>query len=128
MEQELINSGELTAEQITKLCDLHVEIFKEADCPFELMHCISTYPMNDEDANLNRIKVLRDRYQCSAGYSGHEIGLAVSYGAAALGNIGASIGGPGGEGATAGTVDVTNGRAQIFVLVASKLLAKDKVL
>ncbi|MHA1618811.1 MAG: DUF438 domain-containing protein [Promethearchaeota archaeon] len=30
MEQELINSGELTAEQITKLCDLHVEIFKEA--------------------------------------------------------------------------------------------------
>jgi hypothetical protein len=30
MEQELINSGELTAEQITKLCDLHVGIFKES--------------------------------------------------------------------------------------------------
>jgi len=65
--------------------DRAVEIFKEADCPFELMHCVSTYPMNDEDANLNRIKTLRDRYQCAVGYSGHEVGLAVSYAAAALG-------------------------------------------
>ena len=65
--------------------DRAVEIFREAGCPFELMHCVSTYPMNDEDANLNRIKTLRDRYQCSVGYSGHEVGLAVSYAAAALG-------------------------------------------
>ena len=65
--------------------DRAVEIFKKVDCPFELMHCVSTYPMNDEDANLNRIKTLRNRYQCNVGYSGHEIGLAVSYAAAALG-------------------------------------------
>lgn len=30
IEQNLIDSGDLTAEQITKLCDLHVEIFKDA--------------------------------------------------------------------------------------------------
>ncbi|MHA1917350.1 MAG: DUF438 domain-containing protein, partial [Candidatus Ranarchaeia archaeon] len=30
MEQELINEGELTAEQITKLCDLHVGIFEDS--------------------------------------------------------------------------------------------------
>ena len=65
--------------------DRAVEIFRAAACPFELMHCVSTYPMNDEDANLNRIKTLRDRYQCDVGYSGHEVGLAVSYAAAALG-------------------------------------------
>ena len=65
--------------------DRAVEIFREKDCPFELMHCISTYPMQDEDANLNCIKTLRDRYQCNVGYSGHEVGLAVSYAAAALG-------------------------------------------
>ncbi|NQT03088.1 MAG: N-acetylneuraminate synthase family protein [Planctomycetes bacterium] len=65
--------------------DRAVEIFREAGCPFELMHCVSTYPMADEDANLNRIKTLRDRYKCDVGYSGHEVGLAVSYGAAALG-------------------------------------------
>jgi len=65
--------------------DRAVEIFRSIGCPFELMHCVSTYPMDDEDANLNRIKTLRDRYQCNVGYSGHEIGLAVSYAAAALG-------------------------------------------
>jgi N-acetylneuraminate synthase len=65
--------------------DKAVQIFKEAECPFELMHCVSTYPMIDEDANLNCIKTLRDRYGCNVGYSGHEVGLAVSYAAAALG-------------------------------------------
>ena len=57
------------------------------NCPFELMHTVSTYPMRDEDANLLLIKTLRDRYQCSVGYSGHEVGLAISYAAAALGII-----------------------------------------
>lgn len=68
-----------------KHIDRAVEIFREKGCPFELMHCMSTYPMEDEDANLNCIKVLRDRYKCNVGYSGHEVGLAVSYAAAALG-------------------------------------------
>ncbi len=62
-----------------------VDIFKDADCPFELMHTVSTYPMRDEDANLRLIQTLRDRYQCNVGYSGHEVGLAISYAAAALG-------------------------------------------
>ncbi len=62
-----------------------VEIFREANCPFELMHCVSTYPMEDTDANLNCIKTLRNRHHCDVGYSGHEVGLAVSYAAAALG-------------------------------------------
>jgi len=30
MEQSLISSGELTAQQVTALCDLHVEVFKES--------------------------------------------------------------------------------------------------
>lgn len=65
--------------------DRAVEIFRKAKCPFDLMHCRSTYPMELEDANLNAIKTLRERYQCPVGYSGHESGLSVSYGAAALG-------------------------------------------
>lgn len=76
-----ISTGMTEFEQI----DRAVEIFKKEGCPFELMHCVSTYPMNDEDANLNQIKTLRERYQCNVGYSGHEVGLAVSYAAAALG-------------------------------------------
>jgi len=62
-----------------------IDIFKQAECPFELMHTISTYPMKDEDANLNMIHTLRDKFKCDVGYSGHEVGLAVSYAAAALG-------------------------------------------
>ena len=76
-----ISTGMTEFDQI----DRAVEIFKQAECPFELMHCVSTYPMNDEDANLNCIKTLQDRYKCDVGYSGHEVGLAVSYAAAALG-------------------------------------------
>lgn len=65
--------------------DQAVEIFKKADCPFELMHCVSTYPMADEDANLNRLVKLRERYGCNVGYSGHEVGLSICYAAVALG-------------------------------------------
>ena len=62
-----------------------VEIFENANCPFELMHCVSTYPMVDKNANLNAIKVLREKFNCNVGYSGHEVGLAISYATAALG-------------------------------------------
>jgi N-acetylneuraminate synthase len=65
--------------------DKAVQIFKDAGCPFELMHCVSTYPMKDEDANLRMINTLRERYNCDVGYSGHEVGLSVSYAAVALG-------------------------------------------
>jgi len=62
-----------------------VDIFRKADCSFELMHTVSTYPMKDEDANLNMIKTLKKKFNCNIGYSGHEVGLAVSYAATALG-------------------------------------------
>jgi N-acetylneuraminate synthase len=62
-----------------------VDIFRAANCPFELMHTVSTYPMKDEDANLRVIETLRNRYGCNVGYSGHEVGLAISYAAAAMG-------------------------------------------
>jgi N-acetylneuraminate synthase len=76
-----ISTGMSTAAEI----DRAVEIFRKAACPFELMHCVSTYPMNDDDANLSRIQTLRERYSCPVGYSGHEVGLTVSIAAAALG-------------------------------------------
>jgi N-acetylneuraminate synthase len=61
-----------------------IDIFEQEKCSFELMHTISTYPMKDEDANLSMINTLRDKFQCDVGYSGHEVGLAISYAAAAL--------------------------------------------
>lgn len=76
-----VSTGMSSIDQIDKA----VEIFHNMRCPFELMHSKSTYPMDDEDANLACINTLRERYKCKVGYSGHEVGLAVSYAAAAFG-------------------------------------------
>ena len=69
-----ISTGMSTYDDIQKA----VDIFKSYNCPFELMHTVSTYPMKDEDANLNLINNLRERFKCNVGYSGHETGLAIS--------------------------------------------------
>ncbi len=50
-----------------------VSIFKENDCPFELMHTNSSYPMAIEESNLLCIKTLSDEFNCDVGYSGHEV-------------------------------------------------------
>lgn len=76
-----ISTGMSTWDEI----DHAVEIFRKHGCPFELMHCNSTYPMEEKDANLRLIQVLKDRYGCAVGYSGHETGTLVSTLAVAAG-------------------------------------------
>ena len=77
-----ISTGMSTLEEIDDV----VKIFVKAKCPFELMHCNSTYPMKEEDANLLCIPMLKERYGCEVGYSGHESSLIkVSTTAVALG-------------------------------------------
>jgi len=49
------------------------------------MHTNSTYPMKNENANLNVMKTLRDHFNCDVGYSGHETGRVVSLAAVTLG-------------------------------------------
>ena len=49
------------------------------------MHTVSTYPMEDKNANLNVINTLKQKFACNVGYSGHETGVAISTAAAALG-------------------------------------------
>jgi N-acetylneuraminate synthase len=69
-----ISTGMSTKEDI----DNAVSIFKKNNCSYELMHCVSTYPMKVEDANLVTINQLKNEYNCNVGYSGHENGVAVS--------------------------------------------------
>ncbi len=64
--------------------DVAVDIFKKNNCSFELMHCVSTYPMKTEDANLITINQLKKEYKCNVGYSGHENGVSVSLAAVML--------------------------------------------
>jgi len=63
-----ISTGMSTMEQIKEV----VELFRKLDCPFELMHCNSSYPMKMEEANLKSIETLRNEFHCNVGYSGHE--------------------------------------------------------
>jgi N-acetylneuraminate synthase len=76
-----ISTGMSTLNDISEA----VSIFNKYKCPFELMHCVSTYPMKIEDANLRCITTLRENFNCNVGYSGHETGIAISVAAAVLG-------------------------------------------
>ena len=63
-----ISTGMSTIEEI----EIAVNIFKKQECPFELMHSNSSYPMKNEEANLNCIKTLKEKFDCNVCYSGHE--------------------------------------------------------
>tara|TARA_B100000029_G_C17590076_1_gene962252 strand:+ start:2299 stop:3135 length:837 start_codon:yes stop_codon:yes gene_type:complete len=81
-----ISTGMSTIDQITEAVDL----FNQNNCPFELMHTNSSYPMKPEEANLECIKTLHKKFNCDVGYSGHEVTAylicicAVMYGATSI--------------------------------------------
>ena len=63
-----ISTGMSNLEQIREA----VEVFKKHNCPFELQHSNSSYPMKMEEANLKCINTLKKEFNCNVGYSGHE--------------------------------------------------------
>ena len=81
-----ISTGMSTMEEIGDA----VDVFRKYNCPFELMHTNSSYPMKLEEANLLCIHMLKNKFNCNVGYSGHEVSayraslIAVSLGATSL--------------------------------------------
>lgn len=65
--------------------DAAVRIFKDENCPFILLHTVSTYPCKDEECNVMMVKTLKEKYHCRVGYSGHEVGVLPSVLAVAMG-------------------------------------------
>ena len=63
-----ISTGMSTMKQIEDA----IKIFKKNKCSFELMHSHSAYPMPIEEANLQLITTLKNKFKCNVGYSGHE--------------------------------------------------------
>ena len=55
-----ISTGMSTIEQIK----IAIDIFRKNNCPFELMHSNSSYPMKIEEANLNCILTLKNEFNC----------------------------------------------------------------
>lgn len=78
-----ISVGMCTYEDI----DRAVEIFRQHDCPFVLMHTVSEYPAPEEKLNLRGIVDLRERYNCPVGYSGHEPSVSPSVMAGVMGAV-----------------------------------------
>lgn len=77
-----ISTGMSTIDQIRDA----VNIFREVNCPFELQHTNSSYPMDISEANLKCIETLRKEFNCNVGYSGHEsIGYLICVVATVLG-------------------------------------------
>ena len=77
-----ISTGMSTMDEIRTA----VQIFRDNKCPFELQHSNSSYPMKDEEANLQCIQTLKKEFDCGVGYSGHEsMGYLICTTAAALG-------------------------------------------
>ena len=64
-----ISTGMSTMNDISRA----VKLFRKFDCPFELMHSHSAYPMAAHEANLRVIQTLKKKFKCNVGYSGHEI-------------------------------------------------------
>jgi sialic acid synthase SpsE len=77
----ILSTGMADIEEI----DRAVEIFKRNNAPLSLMHCVSAYPTPMDQCNLKMMKVLRDRYEVTVGYSGHEIGYLPSVMAVTMG-------------------------------------------
>ena len=68
-----------------EIIDRAVQIFKENNCPFMLMHTVSVYPAKLESLNMRLIPTLEKRYSKPVGYSGHESNVSPTLCAAALG-------------------------------------------
>jgi N-acetylneuraminate synthase len=76
-----ISTGGATFKEIQKV----IHIFKKDNCPFELMHSVSIYPCENHMLNLEMLKILKKKFKCPVGYSGHESTVMPSILAVALG-------------------------------------------
>jgi N-acetylneuraminate synthase len=77
-----LSTGMSTIEEVDHAVNL---LEKHTKGNYVLMHTNSTYPTPLEEVNLSLISLLKDRYDCIVGYSGHEFDLQPSVVAAALG-------------------------------------------
>ena len=77
----MISTGMTSISEISKV----VEIVQSNNCPFSLLHCISSYPAKHSDANLSTIPQLQKTFDIPVGFSDHSLGIDISLAAVALG-------------------------------------------
>ncbi len=70
----IMSTGMANADEIQKA----VNTLESGDCKVSLLHCISSYPLDEKDANLAAISILREQFSNVIGFSDHSPGLKVS--------------------------------------------------
>ena len=66
----IISTGMASLDEI----DEALGIVSQAGTPVALLHCVSSYPTPDNEARIELMDVLREKFQVPVGYSGHESG------------------------------------------------------
>lgn len=69
-----------------KELDAAVEIF-EGNNDFVVLQCTSEYPCKPENAGLNIMQEIQERYKCKVGFSDHTLGIGVPIVAVAMGAV-----------------------------------------
>jgi pseudaminic acid synthase len=78
----IISTGATELEEIEEL----VEVVRQTgNKKLTLLLCTSSYPAIPADSHLNRISLLREKFNCEIGLSDHTLGIGVSVAAIALG-------------------------------------------
>lgn len=81
----IFSSGMATIDEI----EAAIDIFAAHDTPHVLLHCVSSYPTDASDANLEVVRTLDAAFDCPVGFSDHTLGtevpsLSVAVGADAI--------------------------------------------
>jgi len=82
----IISGGISQTDELDELVKLVAEIKGDRSLQqFALLHCVCSYPVPAEQANLHSISHFAGRYDCTAGYSDHTLGISAAVLSAALG-------------------------------------------
>ena len=84
----ILSTGLMTIKEIEKTKKFIFNIWKKLNFKRKLsiLHCVSSYPVEKQNANLLAIKTLKKKFvSCNVGYSDHTVGITACIAAAALG-------------------------------------------
>jgi len=79
----ILSTGGSNLEEISEA----IKVIKESNSLIDIaiLHCISNYPTKNSEANLSTLKLLRDTFNLTIGFSDHTIGSIASISAVSLG-------------------------------------------
>lgn len=79
----IMSTGYCNEEEIERAVSLFMKYGRKQN--LTLMHCVSQYPTEYENANLLYINSLKEKYQLPVGYSDHTLGITAACAAVAMG-------------------------------------------